>query len=203
MRRGVPSVIALAVLSAALAGLAWAAEAMPSVWAGNSSIWTERLWSPYAVGALIGLLNCLAMVVSDRTLGASSAYATAAGMIEQAIPGGNPGKRPYYKRNPPRVGWGLMLLLGLIIGSFLSARLSTDFRAEWVPPLWLAAHGPELLPRLLTALAGGLIMGFGARIAGGCTSGHGLSGTMQLSVSSWLALLCFFIGGATVAHMLY
>ncbi|MEG6552477.1 YeeE/YedE thiosulfate transporter family protein, partial [Desulfocurvibacter africanus] len=59
------------------------------------------------------------------------------------------------------------------------------------------------LPRLLTAFAGGAIMAFGARVAGGCTSGHGISGTMQLAISSWLALACFFIGGAAVAHMLY
>lgn len=189
--------------AAAMAGQAWAAGADTTAESMQSSIWTLRLWSPYIVGVLIGLLNCLALVVSDRTLGASSAYATAAGMVEKAVPGGKPEAREYYRRNPPRVGWGFMLLLGLVLGSFLSARLSTDFRPEWVPPLWLAAHGPELLPRLIAALAGGAIMGFGARVAGGCTSGHGISGAMQLAASSWLALACFFIGGTAVAHMLY
>ncbi|EGJ51870.1 YeeE/YedE thiosulfate transporter family protein [Desulfocurvibacter africanus] len=186
-----------------LVGQAWAAGIDPAGEPMHRSIWTVRLWSPYIVGLLIGLLNCLALVISDRTLGASSAYATAAGMVEKTVPGGKPEAREYYRRNPPRVGWGFMLLLGVVVGSFLSAQLSTDFRPEWVPPLWLAAHGPELLPRLLTAFAGGAIMAFGARVAGGCTSGHGISGTMQLATSSWLALACFFIGGAAVAHMLY
>lgn len=46
-------------------------------------------------------------------------------------------------------------------------------------------------------------MAFGARLAGGCTSGHGISGTLQLSVGSWIALACFFIGGAVVAAMMF
>lgn len=193
----------LCLATAALAGQAWAAGVDPAGGPLHESVWTLRPWSPYIVGLLIGLLNCLALVVSDRTLGASSAYATVAGMAEKAVPGGKPEEREYYRKNPPRVGWGLMLLIGLVLGSFLSAQLSTDFRPEWVPPLWLAAHGPEILPRLITALVGGAVMGFGARVAGGCTSGHGISGTMQLSISSWVALACFFIGGAAVAHMLY
>jgi hypothetical protein len=43
----------------------------------------------------------------------------------------------------------------------------------------------------------------GARLAGGCTSGHGISGALQLSVSSWIALVCFFAGAVTTAHLLY
>jgi hypothetical protein len=46
-------------------------------------------------------------------------------------------------------------------------------------------------------------MGIGARWAGGCTSGHGISGTLQLAVSSWLAVLCFFAGGVATAMILY
>ena len=45
------------------------------------------------------------------------------------------------------------------------------------------------------------IMGFGARWAGGCTSGHGISGTMQMAVSSWVAAVCFFVGGIAVARI--
>jgi len=50
---------------------------------------------------------------------------------------------------------------------------------------------------------GGIIMGFGARWAGGCTSGHGISGTLQLAVSSWLAAICFFAGGILTAMFIY
>ncbi|MEG6551134.1 hypothetical protein V6C53_12935, partial [Desulfocurvibacter africanus] len=98
-----------------LVGQAWAAGIDPAGEPMHRSIWTVRLWSPYIVGLLIGLLNCLALVISDRTLGASSAYATAAGMVEKTVPGGKPEAREYYRRNPPRVGWGFMLLLGLVV----------------------------------------------------------------------------------------
>ena len=52
-------------------------------------------------------------------------------------------------------------------------------------------------------LLGGILMAFGARFAGGCTSGHGISGTLQLNVGSWIAVTCFFIGGIAVAYPLY
>ena len=46
-------------------------------------------------------------------------------------------------------------------------------------------------------------MAFGARLAGGCTSGHGISGALQLSVGSWIALACFFAGGSLIAQVMY
>jgi len=48
-----------------------------------------------------------------------------------------------------------------------------------------------------------MIMGLGARWAGGCTSGHGISGTLQLSVASWVAAICFFAGGIVTAGLLF
>jgi len=47
------------------------------------------------------------------------------------------------------------------------------------------------------------LMAFGARMAGGCTSGHGISGTMQLSVGSWVAVVCFFAGGIATALLMF
>jgi uncharacterized membrane protein YedE/YeeE len=47
------------------------------------------------------------------------------------------------------------------------------------------------------------LLAYGARLAGGCTSGHGISGALQLSVSSWIALACFFIAGVATAMLLY
>ena len=57
--------------------------------------------------------------------------------------------------------------------------------------------------RSLIAFIGGTIAMFGARLADGCPSGHGLSGSLQLSVSSYIALICFFIGGLISANWLY
>ncbi|MOA68345.1 putative inner membrane protein [compost metagenome] len=60
-----------------------------------------------------------------------------------------------------------------------------------------------MAPRLGMAFVGGAIMAFGARLAGGCTSGHAISGALQLSVSSWVALVCFFVAAVATAHLLY
>ena len=63
--------------------------------------------------------------------------------------------------------------------------------------------GRLLIIGLLQSGAGGLLMGTGARLAGGCTSGHGISGTMQLNTGSWIAVICLFIGGIAVAIPLF
>ena len=72
-----------------------------------------------------------------------------------------------------------------------------------VPPLWEENFGSSPALRLAAALLGGIIMAFGARLAGGCTSGHGISGALQLSVGSWVALAAFFAGGWVTARMMY
>ena len=160
-------------------------------------------WMPYLVGGCIGLLNCLAFVLSDKPIGCSTAFARSSGMIEKILRGPSVTEKRYYKLFPPFVDWEWMLVIGVLIGSFVSAILSGQFHAEWVPTRWSASLGHTPFVRLLTALIGGILMGFGARWAGGCTSGHGISGTMQLAVSSWLAASCFFIGGISAAMVIY
>jgi hypothetical protein len=96
-----------------------------------------------------------------------------------------------------------MLVLGMVLGAFLSAQLSGDFHPQWIPPKWEAAFGDDRLTRIVAAVAGGVLLGFGSRWAGGCTSGHGISGTMQLALSSWVSACCFFIGGIATARLLF
>ena len=97
-----------------------------------------------------------------------------------------------------------MLVVGVVIGSFLSAIISGDFQiGVWVSSLWVSAFGDSALLRVLVAVAGGIILGFGARFAGGCTSGHGISGTLQLAVSSWISAIFFFVGGIITAHLIF
>jgi uncharacterized membrane protein YedE/YeeE len=57
--------------------------------------------------------------------------------------------------------------------------------------------------RAAIAFPGGMLMAFGARLAGGCTSGHGISGTLQLNLASWITVICIFIGGVVVALPLF
>lgn len=160
-------------------------------------------WSPYAVGIGIGLLSCVAFLLSDKPIGCSTAFARTSGMLEQLVRGRSVREMAYYRQFLPEVDWEWMLVLGVVLGSLLSALLSGEFRLEWVPSLWAASYGSDPFTRVVVALAGGICLGFGARWAGGCTSGHGISGTLQLAVSGWLAVAAFFASGALVALLLY
>ena len=160
-------------------------------------------WSPYAVGIGVGILSMIVFVFSDTSIGASTAYARAAGMIEKRIWGAGIENKPFYQKITPTVDWQVMFVGGILIGAFLSALLSGEFRISFLPSVWQEGFGNTPLLRLLAALLGGLLMGFGARWAGGCTSGHGISGALQLATGSWLAIVCFFAGGIVVAHLIY
>jgi len=162
-----------------------------------------KQWSPYIVGIGIGLLSCVAFLLSDKPIGCSTAFSRTSGMIESLFRGGKVAEKAYYKKFTPSIDWEWMLVVGILIGAFISARLSGDFRAEWVPREWSAYFGNTPILRWWVALLGGIVMGIGARWAGGCTSGHGISGTLQLAVSSWLAVICFFIGGIATALLIY
>lgn len=167
------------------------------------SIWTERRWNPYAVGAAIGVLAWLSFYLSNEAIGVSTAYVRTLGMAVKSTAGPKAVERPYFQKFAPKIDWEWLMVAGLLIGALVSALTSGDFRWEWVPPLWAADAGTGALARLLTAFVGGALLAIGARWAGGCTSGHGISGTLQLAVSSWVAVLCFFVGGVTTALLLY
>ncbi|MDF1514621.1 MAG: YeeE/YedE thiosulfate transporter family protein, partial [Anaerolineae bacterium] len=160
-------------------------------------------WSPYITGAGIGLLACLTLLLSDRTLGCSTAFARFAGMVELRLRGKKTLDKPYFRKVVPEMNWDLMVIVGIVIGSFLSSIISGSFEFRWVPPLFAQTFGNSPFLRLAVTLVGGVILGFGSRWAGGCTSGHGISGTMQLTVSSWIAAICFFIGGIATAFLMY
>ncbi|MBN2467112.1 MAG: YeeE/YedE family protein [Deltaproteobacteria bacterium] len=160
-------------------------------------------WSPYTVGFGIGLLSWISFLLSDKALGCSTAFTRTSGMVERLIRGAKVRKKLYYQKFPPVIEWEWMVVVGIVIGAFISARLSGSFEWQWVPGKWAAAFGDGSIKRTCFALLGGFFMGVGARWAGGCTSGHGISGTLQLAVSSWVAAACFFIGGIGTAFVVY
>ncbi len=160
-------------------------------------------WSPYTVGIGIGVLSWVAFLISNQALACSTAFARTSGMIEKLFRGPKVNEKPYYKKFPPEIDWGWMLVLGILVGAFLSSMLSGSFELRWVPGLWENAFGALPLPRVIVAFFGGILMGVGSRWAGGCTSGHGISGTLQLAVSSWVAAVSFFIGGILTAWVIF
>jgi len=164
---------------------------------------TEISWSPYAVGIGIDILSWFTFLISKKPIGCSTAFARTSGMLEKLFKGKKVEQKLYYQEFKPVIDWEWMLVLGVIIGSLVSSLLSGDFQWQWVPSRWSAAFGSEPVTRIIVAVLGGICLGFGARWTGGCTSGHGISGTLQLAVSSWISAVCFFIGGIAAAFLLY
>lgn len=164
----------------------------------------DRAWSPYLAGMVIGLLQIPAFLLIDTALGASSSYVTVGGLLASAFDPSVAGI-DYVARHVAATGknwWQVALVVGIAVGAFASMRLS-GARRQPVSPVWARALGTASVPvRCAVAFAGGFLMLVGARLADGCTSGHGLSGVAQLAVSSTIAVAAMFVGGILVASLL-
>ena len=164
---------------------------------------TMPRWSPYTVGVAIGILGSLLFLLSDRYIGCSAAFSRTSGMIEKLFRGRKVDEKPYYQKLAPVIDWEWVMVFGIIVGAFISALISRTFEFRWVPQTWGTAFGASPVLRVAVALVGGSLLGLGARWANGCTSGHGISGTLQLAVSSWVAAICFFVGGIAAAMLIF
>lgn len=164
---------------------------------------TLATWSPYVAGAGIGILVCLAFLLSNRPIGCSSGFVKAGGLIEKTISPTHVEKKEYYREIIPQVDWAFMLIPGIVIGAFISSILSGQFQLILVPATWIATFGNTPVLRIIVAIIGGIFLGFGARWAGGCTSGHGISGSIQLSLASMITAACFFAGGIAMAMFMF
>lgn len=165
--------------------------------------YTGPAWSPYVVGAGIGVLSWLTFLLSDKPIGASSFYAHVSGFIGRWLARPHTESLAYFEDKPPRVNWGFVFVVATVVGGAIAALTGGEFANEWLPPMWEARFGDSIALRAAVGFGGGLLMAFGARLAGGCTSGHGISGTMQLNPGSWITLICLFIGGIAVAIPLF
>ena len=163
----------------------------------------DKGWSPYVAGALTGVLAVGSVLVADKFIGASTTFATSAGMIEKLFAPEHVAALAYFKKHLPKIDWQFMFVVGIVIGAFLSSITSGSFKLQGAPDMWAKRFGSDPLKRGGVAFVGGFIALFGARLAGGCPSGHGLSGFMQLSISSFISVACFFVGGIVIANMLY
>lgn len=164
----------------------------------------EPAWSPYLAGGLIGGLVLLTLSLASKKIGASSAYSDVAGMLGRLIAPRHIASLPYYRDNKPQIGWTVVFVIGAIGGSLFAAWSGGEFTGSFLQDMWLARFGGDSFAlRIGTALVGGALMAIGARMAGGCTSGHGISGTLQLAVGSWISVICFFIGGVAAAMLIY
>jgi uncharacterized protein len=168
----------------------------------------RKSWSPYVVGAAIGALSWFTFASANKPLGITTAFENTAALAEKAvIPNFEQTNESYVAKikegKTPKIDWEWMLVVGVLVGAFLSAWRSGDRHSEKVPALWRWRFGNSVAMRFLAAFAGGALMMFGARMAGGCTSGHGISGALQLAVSSWVFVLVAFGTGIVTAFAIY
>jgi hypothetical protein len=163
----------------------------------------RRAWGPYATGLGIGLLEVFAMASAKRPLGVSSVFENAAAGALKVIA---PEVEAHYEESggtAPRLDWETALVGGVLAGAALSSTLSGDRDETPVPEVWSETVGTSLGSRYALAATGGALMMFGARLARGCTSGHGISGAMQLAASSWVFNPLMFASGAVTAMALF
>lgn len=160
-------------------------------------------WSPYLVGTLIGVLSWFSFIISKKALGTSTTFARGSAKLGAIFFGSEVYDWKYYQKYKPELEWQSMLVIGIVIGSFISAVLSGEFNLTFIPLTeFESILNQNILGRIISAFAGGIMLGFGARLAGGCTSGHGISGAFQLSIASWISLIGFFVGGAVTAFII-
>ncbi len=164
---------------------------------------TEKQYSnPYLAGFGLGLVLLSAFVMMGRGLGASGAFASAAAAAVATAAPQSASANDYFARylsasGAPRIDWLVVELIGVVIGGFVSAFFAGRLRRE-------IEKGPRISDgsRLRLAFLGGGVMGLGALLARGCTSGQALTGGALLSVGSWIFIGAAFTAAYAVAPLL-
>ena len=174
-------------------------------------------WPWYVSGPLIALVMALLILVGKR-FGMST-------NLETICTIGGAGKfAKHFRVDITSRKWNLIVLVGAIIGGFIAANFLssthkvaiTDDTVKKLSALGFKSSGEAYLPTELytpealsdpktwmVLLIGGFLVGFGARYAGGCTSGHSISGISNLEIPSLVATIGFFAGGLIMVHLLF
>ena len=153
-------------------------------------------------GILLGLLNTFA-VATYAALGISRSYVVVDDLIFRAAGSDLPSTNTYLsERVPDRIDWLFMIAVGVVIGGFLAALIRGGLTTRSVPRLWASRFGESRAKRFSVAFLGGFMLIFGARIAGGCTSGLVLSGVAQLALAGFVFGATIFGSGILTAKLL-
>lgn len=151
------------------------------------------LWTPVLVGALIGLLAFAQRWLADQPLSCSTGFANLAGYLK-------PGSA-----RDPEGDWRIVFLIGIVLGGLIAAL--SDGAPAWQGTAaefgrFYAALVPEsTLGSAIWWLVGGLLIGLGARLAGGCTSGHTIAGVAMGAPASLVASAVFFAVAVGTAQL--
>ncbi len=179
--------------------------------------WIYEPWPWYVSGPLIALIM-FSLLLVGKQFGMSSNLRT----VCAACGAGK--KANFFDFDWKAEKWNLTIVLGAIIGGFIASHYLSDnvvvinqhIAQELITDYGIKSVNKSYLPTEIFAtknlsqpynifllLIGGFLVGFGARYAGGCTSGHGISGLSNLQLPSLIAVIGFFIGGLTMVHLLF
>jgi hypothetical protein len=159
----------------------------------------SKFWNPYLAGVALGLVLLVTYLVMGNGLGASGAsYRLGVAAVNAVAPGhvqGVPAMSSVVEERPALDDWLVFEVLGVVVGGVLGAWTSGRLKREVLKGPTFGAGG-----RIAFAVAGGVLMGFAAKLTRGCTSGQALSGGALLSVGSWAFMFSVFAGGYAVAY---
>jgi uncharacterized membrane protein YedE/YeeE len=158
-------------------------------------------WHPLAAGIALGLVLLATFLVTGHGLGASGFFtrltAAASSWLVPDWSAANPYIGRYLAAGSPLLSWISWEIVGVVLGALAGSLASGRFRAMIERDSDVGAAS-----RLGYAFAGGVLVGFGARLARGCTSGLGLSGGATLAVAGFIFLIGFFLAGFAVSYAL-
>ena len=176
----------------------------------------HRPWPWYVTGPLLGLVAAALLVIGNKPLGVSSNF-------RHLCAAAFPHNVTFFQYDWKRSGlWNLVFVGGIVVGGFIggvllanpepvaiTARAHADLAGLGVHdftglvPHQLFHWGALLTPKgFLLIVGGGFLIGFGTAYAGGCTSGHGITGLADLQLPSLIATVAFFAAGALASHFL-
>jgi hypothetical protein len=168
----------------------------------------KETWSPYVAGILLGVVGVLAVWVSNSLLGASGAFENLAGMIGKAVAPSAFDNMYFNFIMPPRITWGVILLVGVFFGGLIGA--ATSRTLKWGKKdsansdvQWKQIFGPQTWKRWVLGFLGAILLEYAAGIAGGCTSGLAISGGMLLVPAAFLFIAGMFGSGILTALIIY
>src|SRR3989304_9829124 len=127
----------------------------------------DKGWNPYLAGALGGLLLILSVWATGKYFSASNAFVRTAGIMEKIVGPERAAEMDYFTKYVPKIDWEWMFVVGIFLGSLISATTSGSFLLKAVPDMWQGRFGPSRVKREIAAFFGGMVVMFGARLAGG------------------------------------
>ena len=173
-------------------------------------------WPWYVAGPLIGVTAALLLVIGNKSFGMSSSLSH---LCAATVPGKSPSLQYDWRR---RGLWNLVFVVGVVLGGWIAghgldhpypvavsaateadlAELGVSLGQGLVPEEIYSLRALATVEGFVVMVLGGFLVGFGARYAGGCTSGHGVMGLANGQWPSLVAVLGFFVGGLVATHLL-